>query len=232
MMSRRITTAFAASVLWLSSTVGCTTFNSARPLEPGQHAVAVTLGGPIANIPNIGPIPFPHVTVEGRHGLVPDLDVNYGVHLLPLVFGVAGAHVGGTWLMRPQAEYIPAVALGQRIFGFTNILDGRKAAETRSAWLLSQSDLTASWEVYDQLLYAGGTMYLPLLQPEPSIAPFAGVELRPFVDWLRIQVEARYLAPYVNTQFGVADWVAPGDQGAILVNAGAAFVFDLGDVSR
>lgn len=205
---------------------GCTTVNSARPLEPGQHAVSATFGGPLANIPNIGPIPLPHMTVEGRHGLVQDLDINYGVHLLPFVFGVAGAHVGGTWLLKPQAEWVPAMAVGQRLFAFSNRLDGRKAEAARAEWLLSQSDLTASWLVYDQLLYGGATVYVPLLAPEASLAPFLGVEFRPFVDWARLQLEARYLAPYVNTQFGVVNWVAPASQGGILVNAGVSFVFD------
>ncbi|HEY1101161.1 MAG TPA: hypothetical protein VGF99_19635, partial [Myxococcota bacterium] len=75
---------------------GCVSFNSARPLAPGEHAVAVTAGGPLTTIPGVGVIPLPNVTVEGRHGVVEHLDINYGVHLLPTIFGALGGHVGGT----------------------------------------------------------------------------------------------------------------------------------------
>ena len=30
--------------------LGCTTMNTARPLEPGQHAVGLTLGGPVVAV--------------------------------------------------------------------------------------------------------------------------------------------------------------------------------------
>lgn len=206
----------------------CTTFNSARPLEPGEHAVAVTLGGPLVDIPNLGPIPMPHATLEGRHGIVHRFDVNYGLHVLPMVFGVAGAHVGGSFLLAPErGRGVPALAVSQRVFAFTNRLDFRKEEATRAEWLLSQTDLTASWIVWDQLLYAGLSGYVPVLQPKPYLAPFVGMEFRPFVDWARIQVEARWVAPYLNTRFGVVRWVSPADQGAVVVNAGVAFVFDL-----
>ena len=213
-------------------TGACTTVNTARPLKPGQHGVSVTLGGPIADIPNIGPIPFPHMTVEGRHGLIDDLDINYGLHLLPALFGVAGGHMGATWLAMDQEAWIPAVSAGQRLFVFSNRLDDRKAADSRAEWLLSQTDLTASWLLYDQLVYAGATAYIPVLQPQVFLAPFAGVEFRPGVDWLRLQLEARYLAPYINTQYGVVNWVSPGNQGGILVNAGLAFVFDFAEQAK
>lgn len=222
----RLLAALGMCVVAVAGAGACTTSHSARPLEPGQNAVAVTLGGPIANIPNIGPIPFPHMTLEGKHGLVRNLDVNYGVHLLPLLFGVAGAHVGGTWLMLEQEGARPALALGQRVYGFSNRIDNRPEKSGRFAeWLLSQSEVTASWLVYDQLVYTGAALYVPLLTPDPKLAPFVGVELKPGLDWLRLQVEARYLAPYINTQYGVVNWVAPGNQGSVAVNFGFSVVW-------
>lgn len=205
----------------------CTTMNTARPLAPGQHAVGVTVGGPLVDVPGVGTIPMPHATIEGRHGIVHRFDVNYGLHVLPIVFGVAGAHVGGTYLLADErGGGWPALSVSQRLFGFTNRLDFRKAFATRDDWLLSQTELTTSWTLYDQLVYGGLALYVPLLAPKPSFTPFIGVEFHPFVDWARIQLEARWIAPYVNTQFGVVDWVAPYDQGGILVNAGVAFVLD------
>ena len=60
-------------------------------------------------------------------------------------------------------------------------------------------------------------------------APFAGVEVHPLtawdIDWLRLQLETRWLAPDVDLSFAVVDWVAPGDRGAIAVNFGVGVVF-------
>ncbi len=203
----------------------CTTFNNARPLELGQHAASVTLGGPLTNVPGVGPIPLPNLTIEGRHGVGHHLDVNYGLHVLPLVFGVAGGHLGASALLFEQpSDLAPALSLGQRFFFFTNLLDGRKGH--KDAFAMSQTDLTASWKIHQQLLYAGATAYLPLDEGARSLrlAPFLGLEVHPGIDWLRIQLETRWLAPDVNQRFAVVDWIAPADQGGVAVNLGVAVV--------
>ena len=206
-------------------TMACTTFNNARPLLPGQHAASVTLGGPLTQIPGLGPIPLPNITFEGRHGLKHHLDVNYGLHVLPLLFGVGGGHLGATGLLFDQPnDVVPALALGQRFFFFTNLLDTRK--ELKSAFAMSQTDLTASWKIDQQLLYVGGTAYLPLDQGSRifRFAPVLGIEVHPGTDWLRIQLEARWLAPDVNQRFAVVEWIAPFSQGGISINLGIAVV--------
>ena len=99
---------FAVVVFTLVVGAGCTTFNNARTLEPGQHAAMVTMGGPLADIPNVGVIPLPNVTVEGRHGIVDHLDVNWGTHLLPAAFGALGGHVQP---QLPAPRHVPQQAL-------------------------------------------------------------------------------------------------------------------------
>lgn len=195
-------------------------------MKPGEHAVAVTAGGPLTSIPGVGPIPLPNVTVEGRHGFVEHLDINYGVHLLPTVFGAFGGHFGGTFqLYDAPHPAVPVVAIGQRFFFFTNILDGRK--DNKDAYALSQTDLTASWDIFGSLAYAGVGTYIPIDVEVRSIhfAPFVGVELHPGIDWLRLQVEGRWLSPITDQRFAVVNYIAPGDYGAIALNAGIAIEF-------
>lgn len=200
------------------------TWGSPRPLEPGQHAVTATFGGPITNVPNIGTIPLPNLTIEGRHGMEHHLDVSYGLHLLPLAFGVAGAHLGGSWQLFDQPNsLVPALTLAEKMFVFTNAIDARK---TKAAtYMLSETDLLASWEFFDQLGWLGLAAYFPFNEPQLHVAPVAGVEIHPGLDWLRIGFEARWLNPAVNQTYAVVDWVSPGDQGAIQVTGGLAFVF-------
>ncbi len=224
----------AVAIVGTGAAAGCTTFNNARPLDAGQHAVSLTLGGPLTNVPGAGTITLPNATLEGRSGLRPfaagqHLDVNYGLHLLPLAFGVAGGHVGATIQFFDQPnDFVPALSLGQRFFFFTNIFDPRKARH--DGFAMSQTDLTVSWEAFHQLLYAGATAYLPLDAGARTLrlAPFAGLELKPLsvwdVDWLRLQLETRWLAPDVDQSFAVVDWVSPGDRGAVAVNVGVGVV--------
>ncbi len=208
---------------------GCSTLNEARPLEPGQHALAATVGGPLLDVPGVGKIPMPHVTLEGRHGVAHHFDVGYGVHLLPLAFGVLGAHVGAAYQLNDQPDpFGPALTVSEKLYGFTNVLQGDALSGNKPLdfWGMSQTDLTASWKVFgDQLFYGGGTLYAVANDGKLFLAPFAGVQIDPGLDWLRVQVEGKWLAPYINQRFAVVNWIAPGDQGAIVINAGVAFVF-------
>lgn len=207
----------------------CTTFATPRPLAPGEHGVSVALGGPLTNLPNIGQIPLPNVTVEGHHGIVERVGLNYGLHLLPLAYGVAGAHVGGTWQLFDQPTVVvPALSVSERLFGFTNVIDGRKQAP--AVFGLSQTDLTASWQLEEQLVWLGGALYAPFNDRGVFMAPVVGAELHPLPvfgldDWLRLQVEGRWLGPTIDQRFAVVDWVAPDDRGVITVTLGLAVVF-------
>ncbi len=220
---------FLCALVVVQLGAGCTTFNNARPLAQGQHAANATMGGPLTNVPGVGTIPLPNLTLEGRSGLKPligsHLDVNYGLHVLPLVFGVAGGHVGATGQFVDENGFVPAVSVGQRFFFFTNLFDPRKGR--KDGFAMSQTDVTASYLFFDsQLLYGGLTMYVPLDAGArvPRFAPVLGVELHPLKDWglqwLGIQLETRWLAPDVDQRFAVVDWVSPGDQGAITLNIG------------
>ena len=228
-MPTRITLALAFALAGTLA-ASCATFNEARPLEPGEHEVAVTVGGPLVDVPGVGDIPMPHVTLEGRHGIAHRLDVGYGVHLLPLVFGVAGAHVGaGLQLPDQPNAFVPAVTLAEQLYGFTNLIDARK--QRKDFWGMSQSDVTASWSFLgDQLAFAGGSLYWVTSTAGHGgenvfLAPVAGVQIAPGLDWLRLQLEAKWVAPDINEKFAVVDWIAPFDQGGIVVDAGIAVKF-------
>jgi hypothetical protein len=220
--------AFALAVL---SGSACTTFNTARPLEPGQHQVSAVLGGPLLDVPGVGDIPMPNVTLEGRHGIAHHFDVGYGVQLLPLLFGDVGVHVGADYQFNDQpSAWAPALTVSEKLFGFSNIIDTRKAQKDLLG--MSETALTASWSFCgDQLFYAGGTLYaIQSSTPVPDgqhvfLSPFAGFQFNPGLDWLRIQVEGKWAAPYLNEKFAVVDWIAPYDQGGIILDAGVAFMF-------
>jgi hypothetical protein len=205
----------------------CVTSNNARPLAPGEHAVAMTFGGPLIDVPNVGIIPMPNATVEGRHGIIEDLDINYGIHLLPTAYGNPGGHVGATFLVVDEKAFFPALSVGNRLYAFSNLIDGRVDLERRGVFFMHQLDLTASYEIWDQLLYGGVTHYLPFNNPGLFLAPFFGVEFQPGIDWIRPYLELRYLAPYINNHFAAVDYITPFGHGAVNLSFGVAWHFDV-----
>ena len=78
---------------FVGSCGGCSTLNTAKPLSPGQHEVAFTLGGPLTQVGG-NFIPLPNSVVEGRSGLFHiaerPLDLNYGLYLTPSPLGKWG----------------------------------------------------------------------------------------------------------------------------------------------
>ncbi|MFH1808248.1 MAG: hypothetical protein ABIJ09_05875 [Pseudomonadota bacterium] len=211
--------------------LGCSTMNTARPLEPGQHAVGLTAGGPLIGLFGIV-LPLPNSTLEGRSGVMRlagrPLDVNYGLQLTSLLFGDVGGHLGASYLLVPQRGYLPALSIADRQYLFSNHLDGRKPAELRGLWAVNQLEATVSYKLFSQLLYGGLVEYLDFSNPGLLMAPFAGVEFHPGLDWLGLQLEARYLVPWRNNRQATPQWVAPFDQGGMLVTAGVSVRFDLG----
>lgn len=202
----------------------CVTWGGPRPLEPGEHAVSATVGGVLTDVPNVGNIPTPNLTLEGRHGIVHHLEIDYGVHVLPLVFGVAGAHVGaGLQLFDQPDPLVPALTVRQRLFGFTNVVDLRKQAP--AFFGLSETELLASWELLGQIGWLGLAAHASLDEPRPHLSPTVGVELRPGLGGLRVGAEVRWLAPAVNQRYAVVHWLAPDDQGGIQITGGVAWVF-------
>lgn len=232
---------------------GCASIHMARPLEAGEHAVSLTAGGPLANVPGVGSIPLPDASLEVRHGLpaktwtqgaIPAADIQYGMNLLPLVFGDLSLHVGGTVLLLDAPEiqnaaseglsglspWVPSIAVGNRFMFATNRLDARKDPSVQADWGMWQIDLTASYRWYGQMLYFGVGNYLPFNDPNFLLTPFVGAEFRPIPNNadIRIQADVRYVAPYINHQFAVVDYIAPDDQGVIVPTVGLAWAFGAG----
>jgi hypothetical protein len=202
----------------------CSTYSSVRPLAPGQHAVSATLGGAIASVPNLAPIPVPNITVEGRHGLIPHLELQYGVNALPALFGVANLHAGLNYQFNDDSGgALPVFTVSEKLFGFSNLVNPGQA--NKSFYALSQTDLFASWEFYDQRVYVGAAAYVPLTTLAFGAAPVVGVDVSPGLSWLRLQLEGRWLSPWANTDYAVVEWLSPGGRGGIAVQGSVAFVF-------
>ncbi|MEM1350628.1 MAG: hypothetical protein AAGI01_18850, partial [Myxococcota bacterium] len=160
----RSSIALTGALLFLSLALqGCITAPGARPLAPGEHELGLSLGGPVFALGSLR-LPVPNAVVEGRSGVSTlnsrPLDVNYGLNLTALPFGVFQAHVGASYLMLEQKGATPAVSVTDRFFLATNPL-GVIGELPRSLgfWATNQLEFTASWMLGQQLLYIGIGQY-------------------------------------------------------------------------
>ncbi len=220
-------------ILYLSSftlVLGCGTLSAAAPMEPGQHRVGATFGGPFTT--NLGPpIPIPNLIVEARSGLEPmagkPVDINYGVNVTAIAFGLMGVHVGGSVHLLENHNWRPGLSLTERLHLYNNYLDFSKPPETRMLWGLNEFDITASWSVGNHRLYIGGSDILDLSDPEFLIAPFAGVELTPRGDGPTFQLETRILGANFSPEIWDLTWLTVGEEpgyGLISITASASWV--------
>ncbi len=195
---------------------GCGTMNAARPMQPGTHQVGVNFGGPFTT--SLGPpIPIPNLVVEGRSGLKPlgpiPVDVNYGMNLTTLAFGVVGIHGGGSVHLLEQNNALPALSVTERVHVYTNKLDGSKPKESRAWWGLNELDLTASWSMGNHLIYTGVTDHIDMADPELLIGPFVGTELRPKGGHFAWQLETRWIGANFSPEVYDVSWLNTGDPG-------------------
>ena len=205
---------------------GCATLTPARPLDPGQHSISATFGGPMFSFAG-APLPVPNIVIEGRSGL-PDLwdrpiDVNYGANITASAFGIAGIHGGASWMILDQKDAIPAITLIDRQFLYTNILDQRKEIPGLAA--VNQIELTASWRRDRSLLYTGVGEYVVFSDPSLLLTPFAGaqLDLGKSQRWI-LQLEGRHYAINRIDAYDSIQWISYGT-GALGVNIGVARTF-------
>ena len=209
----------ALTVGLLSLVVGCGTLHSARPLDKGKHQFGATLGGPMVQFGGAY-IPLPNVVVQGRSGL-PSLverpfDVDYGLNLTGLAFGIVGVHAGANWQLVEQANGVPALTLSNRLWLQSNVLDLSKPFSRRTAWAADQLELTFSYKFGKHLLYFGASEYLDFSNPDLLFTPFIGTDFQ-LGKRFGLQVEFRYFAANKSQPVKTVTWLSPGTGGIGLI---------------
>ena len=174
--------------------------NAARPLEPGQHAVGATFGGAVLDAGFVT-TPMPNLNVEGRSGVTSFMDrpveLNYGLNVTGIAFGLGSAHIGGAWLAMEQDGARPALALVDRVHLTSNVFDTTK--DTKDVMAIMQLEALASWDTKPALLYVGAAQYLQFSNPMLTLTPVVGTELHLGQKW-GLQVEFRHYAITQNKE--------------------------------
>lgn len=198
--------------------VGCGHVAAVRPVPKGALQPELSFGGPMAEVGGLGSVPLPLSTLGARYGIAEKFDLSAHVHLTSLAFGVAGLDVGSTYLALPEQGAIPALSVGGRLYGFTDVdfLGGPRAYVelSGSASYLVQQMVQPYLSTSVLFQFAGG---LPLV----SVA--GGAEL--ILGNFGLTAEARWYAPYANSRYMVVDWWSMGNLGAVGFIGGLRYRF-------
>lgn len=217
-------------LLPLTGVLGCATLTGARPLDRGQHEIGASLGGGMVMLGD-SPIPLPNVLVQGRSGIAAPLghalDLNYGLDLTGLAFGVVPVEVGADWLLLDQGGAIPAVALTDRVWAATNAPGlPFKSNPELEFWGMDQIEVDASWLLHAQLVYVGVAEYLDFAEPKLALSPALGARFDPspaHPGGLQIQAETRWYGVNLHKDLDTVRWVG-GGQGIFGASLGVSWI--------
>ncbi len=174
---------------------GCATTQPVRVLSRGQSRWTASVGGPVLqhHVPT-GIVPY--VVVGRMWARSNDVTMSADLHLLPALFGVAGADVGiARRLVAAQGDR-PEITGQVQLYGFAGNGGGRLYPDLTG---------TASWEVAPgTLLYAGSALTVQFTGPTAAIAsPLAGFQ-RDLGRWI-LQFEGKWMAANVDMHSGLLE---------------------------
>ena len=143
--------------------MGCSTVRQVRPLEPGDHSVAMSVGGPLFS--DLGfPIPVPVISVDYQYGLLDGLSVGGAFHITPVFFGLFGMiETNVTVGLMDQTGFLPATSLHVNCILLSDF---------STSWLVfPELGIVPSWNLTDEILLYVGATALVNLYPKTSGLP-------------------------------------------------------------
>ncbi len=207
----------AFGLLFLLTTAGCGTVTAVRALHKGESCVAVSLGGPVANVAGMD-VPMPYAVGRYRYGLTDRAGLYGGAHLAMPAFGVLGLEAGFSYQLLDQRGALPGLSACAACTGLIEPGGGEA--------LFPGLDLVASWQVGGRwLVYAGGqSLYQLNEKPHAVFAPLVGAECR-LGRW-RVSLESKWYAPTERTHPRNVNYRLPiGGHGAVGFVVGVSYDF-------
>lgn len=204
----------------------CSSVRQIRPLDPGQSAVNVTLGGPIIKALGMY-MPAPIMSVGYNYGIKRGFDLETGLGLTQLAFGILHLDCGANWRPLKPKGWVPGFIATPKFQIMTDFTP-------QSFRLYPDAVLTAWWKPNKILYpYAGIENWIEYHSTRPDgnrqthhwlAAPFIGLTVCRG-PW-QYQVETRYYVPNVNNiTAGATRHIGFGDYGDLGVFIGAGYLF-------
>ena len=209
-----IFTAIALVVLFLS---GCAAHSNLEPIGKGELNGNIGIGGPIIKAFDLN-FPLPYATAGVDYGISDNINLNGGVHLLPMVYGIIGVDFGMTWFpFHCDCKYQPTIGIQPRIMTLTSV----KADVDERFKLYPILSLTAAWQLGSGLIYFGWDTVIPLTSPDYDneatqaiISPFLGYRWQ-LSRKTRLITEFKWQGANVNNKQVAVEYTGMGGYGGI-----------------
>jgi len=203
-------------VIGVCCCMACTPARMVKPLDRGQWAVGANLGGPVINFSGMV-IPVPFTSLFGAYGMTERSSIYMGVHTTSATFGNLQTDVGIlTGWMQPDG-WKPGLSIGAGL----NSINRFQSNDHR---FYPAIDVHAYWHYGERqnTLYTGLNNWIDLYAQ-------AGANAEQYNIWLPalhvghiwnrgrwdLSLEFKYMAPQLNNNFTVVNYVFPPNYGAV-----------------
>lgn len=195
---------------------GCAAHTNLIPLEKGQIAPNLSIGGPIVEAFGTH-IPVPYLMAGADYGLSDEVSANASVHLLPLAYNIAGVDFSTTWFPLKNNGWQPSVGIGPR---FSAFISTKKDMENRF-FVYPGAFGSAAWEIGPGLFYTGIDINYLLVRPhyddEAEIlifSPFTGYSWN-IGNRYSLLTELKLQGANIQTNQIATSYTALGNYGAV-----------------
>jgi hypothetical protein len=205
--------------------VSCSPVRSVRPLEKGQSAVSLSLGGPITQVGKIY-LPLPMLCLGYNYGLFETMDIEGGINFTDMLFGIANIEAGANWRPLFPEKFRPGFIVSPRLLAMTDF----KPGESR---VYPDIGLTAFWKIRKQIYwYVGSDTWIELDSTRDDgntqkrhllVAPYIGTDFGN--DRWRFQAEFKLYTPNLSNKGRPAKNIGAGDKGIFGVFLGVSRYF-------
>ena len=205
------------AVFLLFFCISCSSVRHVLPLQKGESAVDLSVGGPITKVGNVY-IPLPLLSAGYRYGITENLGLESGLGITSMLYRNFHLDAGITWHPFLAQGARPGLFLSPRLFFLANSENFR---------LYPDLDLGTYWKLRNNLIYTGVENWFEYHATRSDgnsqdhhwlIIPFLGYGYS-FNKW-QFQLEGRVYTPNLKNTGRATENIGFGDYGILGVFIG------------
>lgn len=211
-------------IFWLVFISSCSTVRQIRPLERGESALTISLGGPITKLGDVY-IPLPLLSAGYNRGILSNkLDIEAGLHLTEALYKTLMIDAGVNYRPILSNRWKPGLIITPKIFFMTNFKNAR---------LYPSLCITSNWKINSHVyIYTGLENWFEFSKTRDDnnkqkhhwlINPYLGTNFGR--DKLFFQIEGRWYIPNKSNQESTTSHIGVGEHGILGVMLGINYIF-------